>query len=295
MHKEMGGINLAIELLGFPTTLGVARTAQRHGPEALRGAGLIPGLTAQGLEVKDFGDLIPPQGNASHPPSVRVQQVVEAARWQAETWLRKHQPGNLMLTLGGDHSMSLGTLWALHQLDQSFEIVWVDAHGDFNVIETSPTGNPHGMVLSLAVGLMGQFMPKIVPSTAMHLWGIRDLDSGERALLSHHRAEVLSPQEFRQDPIRAIERLGPNVYLSFDIDSVDPSEAPGTGTPVPGGFSSREALDLVAALANRRNLVAVDVVEFHPDLDRGTDTLELAMDVVQTAVTGHVPTRSGRR
>lgn len=286
---------MAIELLGFPTTLGLPRTAHRHGPEALRGAGLIPMLTAQGLEVQDLGDLIPPQGNAAHSPALQVQQVVEAARWQAETWLRRHQPGNLMLTLGGDHSLSLGTLWALHQMDQSFEIVWVDAHGDFNVIETSPTGNPHGMVLSLAVGLMGQFMPRIITSSAMHLWGIRDLDSGERDLLSHHKAEVLTPQEFRKDPIRAIERLGPNVYLSFDIDSVDPSEAPGTGTPVPGGFTSREALDLVAELAMRRNLIAVDLVEFHPDLDRGTDTLDLAMDVALTAVTGRVPTRSGRR
>jgi len=295
MHKQMGGIHLAIELLGFPTTLGVPRTAHHHGPEALRGAGLIPTLTAQGVEIQDFGDLIPPEGNPAHSPAVRVQQVVEAARWQAETWLRKHQPGNLMLTLGGDHSLSLGTLWALHQLDLSFEIVWVDAHGDFNVIDTSPTGNPHGMVLSLAAGLMQQFMPKIITSSAMHLWGIRELDSGERALLSHHRAEILSPQEFRQDPIRTIERLGPNVYLSFDIDSVDPSEAPGTGTPVPGGFITREALSLVAELANRRNLIAVDLVEFHPDLDRGTQTLDLAMDVVQTAVTGRVPTRSLRR
>jgi len=251
-------------------------------------------LTAQGLEVQDFGDLIPPQGNPAHAAPARIKQVVEAARWQAETWLRRHKPGNLMLTIGGDHSLSLGTLWALHQMNKSFEIVWVDAHGDFNVIETSPTGNPHGMVLSLAVGLMAQFMPKIVPASAMHLWGIRDLDEGERTLLVQHRAEVLSPQEFRQDPIRAIERLGPNVYLSFDIDSVDPSEAPGTGTPVPGGFSSREALDLVAELAQRRNLLAVDLVEFHPDLDRGTDTLELAMDVAQTAVSGRVPTQSGR-
>ncbi len=286
---------MAIELLGFPTTLGLPRSAHRHGPEALRGAGLIPILAAQGLEVKDFGDLIPPQGNSAHSPAVRVQQVVEAARWQAETWVRKHESGNLMLTLGGDHSLSLGTLWALHQMDLSYEIVWVDAHGDFNVIDTSPTGNPHGMVLSLAVGLMGQFMPSIIRSSAMHLWGIRDLDSGERALLSQHKAEILSPQEFRRDPIQAIERLGPNVYLSFDIDSIDPSEAPGTGTPVPGGFSSREALDLVADLAKRRNLIVVDLVEFHPDLDRDTDTLELALDVAQTALTGRVPTRTGGR
>lgn len=284
-----------IELMGFPTTLGLPRQAYRHGPEALRRDGLIQRLNALGCPVIDLGDVTPPEGNPETPVAVRVEQVVEAARWQAETWLQRHRPGNLMLTLGGDHSASLGTLWALAQMNEPFDVVWVDAHGDFNVIETSPTGNPHGMVLALACGLMPQFMPKILEPTDIHLWGIRDLDEGEQALLRQFRAEVLSPGRTLTELEAVVSRLKRNLFISFDVDSVEPWEAPGTMTPVPGGFRTEEALALIALMARQRRILALDVVEFHPDLDQFDRTLQLAREAILSAVTGRVPERVRRR
>ncbi len=279
---------MTIELLGFPTTLGLPREAFRHGPEAMRTGGLVTQLETLGQKVIDLGDLVPPPGNTAHAVPVRVQQVVEAARWQADTWVKKHENENLMMTLGGDHTTSLGTIWALIRMGHSFDVVWVDAHGDFNIIETSPSGNPHGMVLSLACGLMPQFMKRIITPSDLKLWGIRDLDEGEKRLLTDYSVEVLDPGQTRKSWSQILDRLKPEVFLSFDIDSVEPEEAPGTMTPVPGGFRSKEALELVAQIANRRRLLAVDIVEFHPDKDRESRTLNLAMEVAYTAATGRV-------
>lgn len=291
----MGEPNLAIELLGFPTTLGLPREAFRHGPEAMRDAGLVKMLTDLNHQVIDLGDLIPPPGSAGQSVPVQVQQVVEAARWQADTWQKRHQPNNLMLTMGGDHTTSLGTIWTLARLGHSFDVVWIDAHGDFNILETSPSGNPHGMVLALACGLMPQFMPRIITASDLKLWGIRELDEGESRLLNQYSVEVLNPAQTRRNWNRILDRLKPEVFLSFDIDSVEPGEAPGTMTPVPGGFARQEALELVAQISRRKRILALDIVEFHPDQDRESLTLDLAMAVAYTAMTGTVRAGSTRR
>ncbi|MEW8978782.1 MAG: arginase [Symbiobacterium sp.] len=276
---------MTIQVLGFPTTLGLPRSATRHGPEALRASGLLSALRRFDAEVVDHGDLSLQPGLTSDPVPVRVAKVVEAARLQRDHWLRTARPGDLLLTIGGDHSTSLGTIMALAALGHDFDVVWVDAHGDFNIIETSPTGNPHGMVLSLATGLLPNFLARVVGPDRLHLWGIRDLDPGERRLLAEQRVEVFSPDEVRAQRDRLLARLRPNIFLSFDIDSVDPGEAPGTMTPVPGGFTTAEAVDLVRAIVRGRNLVAMDLVEFHPDRDSDGRTERLAHAVLQAALT----------
>jgi len=277
---------MVIQLLGFPTTLGLPREAAGHAPEKLRASGLTRQLERLGHRVVDHGDMALVPGLAADDVQTRLQKVTEAARAQKEHWLKTHRTGELMLTLGGDHSTSLGTIWALAEMGQEFDVVWVDAHGDFNVVETSPSGNPHGMVLAMAAGLMGRWTPKMISPDRLHLWGIRDLDAGEQQLLVQERVEVLSPDQVRAEWDRLVSRLGPNVLLSFDIDSVDPTDAPGTMTPVPGGFRRQEALDLVAAIARERNLLAVDLVEYHPDRDRLDRTAVLGLDVIHAAVTG---------
>ncbi len=279
---------MAIQLLGFPTTLGLPRDAVRHAPEALRASGLTRNLERLGHKVVDHGDMALVSSRVEDPVEARLQKVAEAARVQKDHWLKAHRSGDLMLTVGGDHSTSLGTIWALSEMAHDFDIVWVDAHGDFNVIETSPSGNPHGMVLAMATGLLPRWTPKMVSPDRLRLWGIRDLDAGERRLLEREQVEVLEPDQVRHEWDRIIGRLKPNVFLSFDIDSVDPSDAPGTMTPVPGGFHRHEALDLVAAISRRRNLLAVDIVEYHPDHDEADRTAALALDVAQAAVSGQV-------
>lgn len=285
---------MGIQLLGFPTTLGLPRDVATHAPSALRALGLLKHLKSAGHEVIDCGDMALDAGRVAEPAAERVRRVADAARRQKDHWRQVHRPGDLMFTVGGDHSTSLGTIWALAEMEHDFDVVWIDAHGDFNTMATSPSGNPHGMVLAMATGLFPDLTPKMISPRQLHLWGIRDLDAGERRLLEQHRVEVLDPNQVRREGDRIIQRLKPNVFLSFDIDSVDPSQAPGTMTPVPGGFHRTEALDLVAAIARQRNLLAVDLVEYHPDQDKGSVTAQLALDVVRTAVSGHAAHRKGR-
>lgn len=291
----MGGLSVAIELLGFPTTLGLPRLAHRHAPEAVRNAGLIGTLERHDLSVTDLGDMELLPGVPADSADERVRKVVQAAEAQSGLWLQRHQPGNLMLTVGGDHSTSLGTIMALSRMGHNFDVVWIDAHGDFNILETSPSGNPHGMVLALACGLMPSFMPGLISPGSLRLWGIRDLDPGEQRLLTREHVEVLNPDQVRHERDRIFKRLKPSVLLSFDIDSVEPSEAPGTMTPVPGGFHRYEALGLVAQLARERNLLAVDIVECHPDQDRHNLTTSLAVQVAQAAALGQVERRINRQ
>jgi arginase len=286
---------MSIHLLGFPTTLGLPREAYRHAPEALRKAGLLSSLEGLGAEIRDAGNIPIGQGNPADPVEVRLDKVVEAARLQADFWQKICRPGDLMLTLGGDHSTSLGTLWALTELGRPFDVVWIDAHGDFNVVKTSPSGNPHGMVLALACGLMEPWMPKLIEPQILHLWGIRELDAGEQALVNQFQVEVISPEEARKGSHGLIDQLQPDVFLSFDVDSVDPAEAPGTMTPVPGGFTSQEALALVQRIAETRNLLAVDIVEFHPDQDQQDRTLNLAQKVAAAVVLGQLQRNPGLR
>lgn len=283
---------MAIQLLGFPTTLGLPRNAIRHAPETLRAAGLVRNLEQLGHQVIDHGDMVPPAGCVDDPAAVRVRKVAEAARQQKEHWLTSHQPGNLLLTLGGDHSTSLGTIWALAEMGHDFDVIWIDAHGDFNILETSPSGNPHGMVLAMAAGLFPDLLPPLISPERLRLWGIRDLDPGEKALLERERVEVLNPAQVRHEWDRIVNGLRANVFISFDIDSVDPTEAPGTMTPVPGGFNRHEAVALVAAIARQRRVLALDLVEYHPDRDRAGVTAALALDVAHAAVTGQAQRRA---
>jgi arginase len=275
---------MKIELLGFPTTLGLPRPDRRHGPEALRSAGLGERLSRIGASLTDLGDLALSPGLHNDPNPVRVKKVVEAACRQRAVWQERHEAGSLMLTVGGDHSTSLGTIMALAAQGHDFDVVWVDAHGDFNTLETTPSGNVHGMVLALACGLMPEYLAGSILPSQLNLWGIRDLDEGEERLLAQHHVKVFDPDGVRQNLEQLIAGLKPNVFLSFDIDSVDPSEAPGTGTPVPNGFRTEEALAIVTRIAQSRRLLALDVVEFHPDKDRENLTQDLALAVIQTVI-----------
>lgn len=275
---------MRVEFLGVPTTLGLPRHARRHGPEALRAAGLLRALLQTGAVVNDLGDLALPEGQMADPADRRVAKMVEAAFAQSQFWLEHHQEGALMLTAGGDHSASLGTIQTLQRMGQSFDLIWIDAHGDFNTLKTSPTGNPHGMVLALACGLLPAHLPRLLEPQRLSLWGIRDLDRGEQLLLRQHGVSYHTPEQVRRDFRSWLSRLGPNLYISFDMDSVDPVAAPGTMTPVPGGFTRAEALELVAAVARERRLLALDVVELHPDRDRFGRTVQLALAVAAAAV-----------
>jgi arginase len=208
-----------------------------------------------------------------------------AAQRQAQSFALHDDPDTFTVTIGGDHSTSLGTLMALSRRQRrGFDVVWIDAHADFNTPLTSPSGNPHGMELAIAAGLT-QYLPRIVDPLRLHLWGVRDIDPGERRLLEEHGVEVRNVAATRRDWSRLLGSLSYDVFLSFDCDSCEPHVAPGTMTPVPDGFTAEEAIDLVRQIASSRRLLALDVVEYHPDRDTPDGrTASLANNVIEAAV-----------
>ena len=205
--------------------------------------------------------------------------------------------GKLPLVLGGDHSVALGSLVGMAAVHGPGGVVWVDAHGDLNTPETSPSGNVHGMVLAAALGLAGDAFAyddwtlPAIESGKLALVGVRSLDAGERALLKQLDAKVFTMSEIDKVGIEpcmreALEHAGGGAFLhvSLDMDAVDPEHAPGVGTPVRGGFSYREAHLAMEIVAESGRADSFDVVEVNPVLDRENATGKLAVELVASAL-----------
>lgn len=273
---------MPIKLAGYPTNLGLPVPQLRRAAPAFRDLGAVLRLAAL-APVQDLGDLSLPAGETLPFGPVLLRQVLAEARHQAE-WLRRHyRPDDLWVTLGGDHSTSLGTAMGLSLAGYDYDIVWVDAHADFNTPDTSPSGNPHGMVLALLCGLT-PLLPRVVEPASIHILGARDVDPGEQALLRRHGVHVYTVAQTLAQIDEITARLRPRVFLSFDTDSMDPVVAPAVRTPVPGGFTREQARSLVSLVGARRHLLAVDVVEYYPDLDADGRTGRASLDVLTAAV-----------
>jgi arginase len=201
------------------------------------------------------------------------------------------------LVLGGDHSVALGSLVGMAKARGPGGVVWVDAHGDVNSPETSPTGNVHGMVLAAALGLAGDMFQRdgwplpAVESGKLALVGVRSLDEGERQLLQQIEAKVFTMSEVDRIGIEPCMREalahasgGAFLHVSLDMDVVDPDYAPGVGTPVRGGLSYREAHLAMETVAEFGRTDSMDVVEVNPILDRENATGQLAVELVASAL-----------
>jgi arginase len=205
--------------------------------------------------------------------------------------------GALPLVLGGDHSVALGSLVGMAGAHGSGGVLWLDAHGDLNTPESSPSGNVHGMVLAAALGLGGsEFeregwpLPAVEPGR-LALVGVRSLDSGERELLRTLQAKVFTMSEIDRIGIEPCMREAlahtagaAFLHLSLDLDVVDPEHAPGVGTPVRGGLSYREAHLAMEVIAESALVDSMDVVEVNPILDRENETGQLAVELVASAL-----------
>jgi arginase len=231
------------------------------------------------LEVNDLGDLVVDSPGVRDGTHQLLNRVISVAVRQARIFNRSYAGDALPITVGGDHTTSLGTALALTGLGLAYEVVWLDAHGDFNTLVTSPSGNPHGMVLALLAGLT-RYLPQTVPPWRLHLWGVRDLDAGERSLLEALGVDVRDVATTRDQWPELLRTLGRDVLLSFDCDCCQPHVAPGTMTPVANGFERAEVLGIVQEIAETRRVLALDVVELHPDLDRQDRTAVLARDII---------------
>lgn len=284
----------SITIIGVPLDLGQSRRGVDLGPGALRYAGLDNRLRRLGHEVIDNGnipvairDMLPAEGGLAFLPAV-VQACEAMYRAGQEAIAAQRLP----LFLGGDHSIAVGTIGGVTH-DNPAGLIWVDAHGDFNTPHSSPSGNLHGMPLAALLGLgvpelvnLGRPGPKLTAADVV-LIGVRDLDAGERTLLRESRIKVYTMREIDERGLAAVAnealaRLShlSRIHVSLDMDSLDPNEAPGVGTPVAGGLTYREAHLLMEIIADCACVGSVDVVEINPILDERNRTAKIALELI---------------
>lgn len=290
-----------VSLIGVPTDTGASTVGCRMGPQALRVAGLGPALEAFGAEVRDRGDLEGP-ANPVAPPVDGFRHLAQVSEWTRRTLdavAAELDDGRLPVMMGGDHSLAIGSISAVARhcraSGKHLRVIWVDAHADFNTAELTPSGNIHGMPVACLTGygppeLTGQ--AERVPamdSADIRQVGLRSVDAGEKEFLHSAGIKVFDMRYIDEVGIRqtmeeALTGVDENthLHLSLDLDFVDPSVAPGVGTPVQGGPTYREAHLVMEMIADTGRLASIDLVELNPALDVRNTTAELAVDLLES-------------
>jgi arginase len=290
-----------VEIIGAPLDLGQGRRGVDMGPSAMRYAGLEERFTALGCAVVDRGNIVTPEPEALEavdPQAHYLPEILDACETLAVSVAAAVHDKRFPVVLGGDHSIAIGTLAGLAAAAGARGgAIWVDAHGDLNTPETSPSGNVHGMPGAAALGLAGPrfvrdglALPAIDPERLV-LVGVRSLDPAERTLVTEHGIRVITMSELdrigmEQAFAEALERAsgGAFVHLSFDLDALDPEIAPGVGTRVPGGLTYREA-QLACELAAESGVVgSLELVEVNPILDRQNTTAITAVELAASTL-----------
>ena len=290
-----------VAVIGAPLDLGAGRRGVDMGPSAIRYAGLEQALvTKLGARVHDLGNVAAPVAESTAMGDDRTRflsQILDLCDEVAALVRASRVAGRMPIVLGGDHSVALGSLVGMASVDGPGGVLWIDAHGDLNTPESSPTGNVHGMVLSGALGLNGPAFARegwtlpAVEVGRIALVGVRSLDDGERRLLGELEAMVFTMSEVDRRGIEPCMREAlahtagaAFLHVSLDMDVVDPDSAPGVGTPVRGGLSYREAHLAMEIVAESGLADSLDVVEVNPILDRENATGQLAVELVLSAL-----------
>src|SRR5271168_5643977 len=271
------------------------------GPEALRVAGLHEALTRRGLQVVDCGNLGGPANPGLHVAG-GYRNLPEVTAWNQavhDAVYRELGRDRLPILLGGDHSLSIGSIAAVarrcRELGKSLRVLWLDAHTDFNTRELSPSGSLHGMPVACLCGFgprellqIGAATPAIRPQWIRQI-GIRSVDAGERRFVHEQDLEVFDMRSIDELGMRAVVQLAlqdmdadTNLHVSFDVDCLDPEIAPGVGTTVAGGLSYREAQLCMEMIADTAQMGSLDIMELNPALDVRNKTAVLAVDLVES-------------
>jgi arginase len=293
-----------VHVLGVPMDLGSGRRGVDMGPSAIRIAGVEERLRELGHKVVDEGDIVIKNMEELKVGNPRARYLAEIARASAllsRKVERIMERGHFPLVLGGDHSIAVGTLSGIGAFCRAHRkkvgLLWIDAHGDINTPETSPTGNIHGMPLATLLGFgvreltdIGGAFSKVDPKNVA-LVGIRSLDSGEKSRLKETGVQVHTMSEIDRNGVdrvmkKALARVTDGtdyVHVSFDLDAVDPNVAPGVGTPVKGGLDYREAHLIMEVIAEAGVMTSLEMVEVNPILDQGNASAAFAVELVQSA------------
>lgn len=283
----------AIRIIGVPMDLGQAHRGVDLGPGAIRYAGLSARLKSLGYEICDAGNLdVPVRDSLPGGPERKflpsIQRICEETYQAGKKAVAE---GFIPVFLGGDHSISIGTIGGVTHSEPS-GVLWIDAHGDFNTPESSRSGNIHGMPLAT---LLGKGYPQLVdvgrPGAKLAaedvvMIGIRDLDSEERQQLRQSGITVYTMRDVDERGMgvvtrEALEKLAhrKRIHVSLDVDGLDPHEAPGVGTLSSGGLTYREAQLLMEILADSSMVTSADIVEINPILDHANSTARMAVDL----------------
>jgi arginase len=292
---------MQIDIIGVPIDLGADRRGVDMGSSAIRYAHLQHKLQALGYTVADKGNIEVPIQETCSITDTRLKYIdciIPMGRRVAGTVATSMQGGHFPLVLGGDHSLSVGSIRGAAKLKR-LGVIWVDAHADFNTAETTPSGNIHGMPLAALCGLGDPRLvclwedaaPALDPRRVAVI-GARDLDPGEKRNLREAGVMVQSMEQIDRIGMvaaleKAIDRVSREVdgiYLSLDMDALDPRHAPGVGTPVPGGLTYREAHLACEVVAETGKLVGMDIVEVNPILDAQNETARLAVEFICSAL-----------
>jgi len=292
---------MQIDIIGVPVDLGAGRRGVDMGPSAMRYADLHHKLNAMGYVLDDKGNIeVPIQETCSitDPKLKYIDCIIPMGRRVAGAVATSIQGGRFPLVLGGDHSLSVGSIRGAAK-HKKLGIIWVDAHADFNTPETTPSGNIHGMPLTSLCGIgdprlvqLWDETPPVIDPERVAIIGARDLDPGEKQNLRKAGVMVQSMEQVDRMGMvsameKAIERVSKDVdgiYLSFDMDALDPRHAPGVGTPVPGGLTFREAHLACEMIAETGQLIGLDMVEVNPILDVQNATAILAVEFIRSAL-----------
>lgn len=292
-------------VIGVPLDLGSGRRGVDMGPSAFRVAGVDRKIRELGFDVEDAGDVavcIAETRGFGDPKLKYLREITDACRDLSDLVERALDRDRVPIVLGGDHSIAIGTIAGVVRFHKKRQkkigLIWFDAHGDANTSETSPTGNIHGMPLAVTLGLgppdlvgMAGEVP-MIDSVRAAIVGLRDVDESEKANVHATGIGAFTMRDLDARGMRDVMELAirratngtAGIHVSFDLDAMDPDWAPGVGTPVPGGFTYREAHLAMEMLADTGKVVSVEMVEVNPILDRENVTARLGVELIASVL-----------
>jgi len=285
--------------------LGAGRRGVDMGPSAMRLAGLNEKLASLGYTIEDLGNIAidQPETMPSGPANARyLVPIAHTCARLAEIVEKTADDGKVPLVLGGDHSVAVGTVGGMaahfRKRGEKLGLIWIDAHADMNTPESSPSGNVHGMPLACIAGFgppeltgIGGFTPQVNPAS-ISIVGLRSVDDIERHNVREIGVHPFTMRDIDERGLRGVmqEAIGhatrgvAGFHLSFDMDVVDPQEAPGVGTPVRGGITYREAHLAMEILCDSGKMASMEVVEVNPVIDEVNRTALLAVELIMSAL-----------
>ncbi len=286
-----------IAIIGSQMDLGASRTGVDMGPLAIRHSGLIRRIKDIGYTVKDYGDITTAVVTSEGNPSKRYEKEINESNEKLfKTVLQMHKENSFPIILGGDHSIAAGSVSATAEHFGEIGVIWIDAHGDFNDDNITPTGNIHGMPLSAVCGCgpdsIVNFTKARVDPHKVAIIGARDLDPLEQKKLKDRGVNVFAISDVHNfgirkilmDAIDIVSEGTRGIHLSFDMDGLDPAYAPGVGTPVLNGLTTKEGFVICELLCDTNRLLAIDMVETNPLLDIRNTTGIMAAELILTCI-----------